>query len=82
MTEIFLKNPPLLRNPIKYYQQNTKEEFQSRKLKNKYSRIETKDYFIDLNNLPEQKTENLYYVTTNMTLVSLKFFLLGHSSVD
>ena len=75
MTEIFLKNPPLIRNPIKYYQLNTNEEFQSRTLKNKNSRIETKDYFIDLNNLPDQKTEKNYYGTTNMTVVSFKFIL-------
>ena len=70
-----MKNPPLIRNPIKYYQLNTNEEFQSRTLKNKNSRIETKDYFIDLNNLPDQKTENFYYGTTNMTVVSFKFIL-------
>ena len=74
MTEIFLKNPPLLHNPIKYYQLNTNEEFQSRSLKNKNSRIDTRDYFIDLNNLSEQKTEKNYYGTTNMTLVSFKNF--------
>ena len=70
-----MKNPPLIRNPIKYYQLNTNEEFQSRTLKNKNSRIETKDYFIDLNNLPDQKTENFYYGMTNMTVVSFKFIL-------
>ena len=42
-------------------------------LKNKNSRIEKNDYYIDLNNLPEQKTETFYYGTTNMTLVS--FFM-------
>ena len=71
LTEIFLKNPPLIRNPIRYYQLNINEEFQSRiTLKNKNSRIEKSDYYIDLNVLPEQKTETFYYGTTNMTLVS------------
>ena len=61
----------MIRNPIRYYQLNINEEFQSRTmLKNKNSRIEKSDYYIDLNVLPEQKTETFYYGTTNMTLVS------------
>merc|ERR1712038_470831 len=77
LTEIFLKNPPLLHNPIKYYQLNTNEEFQSRSLKNKNSRIDTRDYFIDLNNLSEQKTEKNYYGTSNMTLSNKLCYLPG-----
>ena len=61
----------MIRNPIRYYQLNINEEFQSRTmLKNRNSRIEKSDYYIDLNVLPEQKTETFYYGTTNMTLVS------------
>ena len=61
----------MIRNPIRYYQLNINEEFQSRTmLKIKNSRIEKSDYYIDLNVLPEQKTETFYYGTTNMTLVS------------
>ena len=61
----------MIRNPIRYYQLNINEEFQSRTmLKIKNSRIEKSDYYIDLNVLPEQKTETFYDGTTNMTLVS------------
>ena len=61
----------MIRNPIRYYQININEVFQSRTtLKNKNSRIEKNEYYIDLNNLPEQKTETFYDGTTNMTLVS------------
>ena len=61
----------MIRNPIRYYQININEEFQSRTtLKNKNSRIENNDNYIDLNDLPEQKTETFYDGTTNMTLVS------------
>ena len=68
----------MIRNPIRYYQLNINEEFQSRTiLKNKNSRIEKNEYYIDLNNLPEQKTETFYYGTTNMTLVS---FFTGEKS--
>ena len=71
----------MIRNPIRYYQLNINEEFQSRTiLKNKNSRIEKNDYYIDLNVLPEQKTETFYYGTTNMTLVSFFYGKKSHIS--